>query len=222
MWADLRVYAWDLISNWAGLFWAGSLVLDVAGFVLRKSQILAISDCLDQWIVEENRIRILRIFFIAGLLIAGFIAWDEQYQIAISKSPEALTQTIGVLSTNLAVFQQREWPVIKASKERELVKTLKALQSHAVLVWCTNDGCNRLADQLRKDFQESKWPKPKDAEFDFYGFGMAIFTTPPLVSEMKVLGAVLHDATGVLVDVKTGEPTKGADVVVGIGRRPES
>lgn len=94
MLAEIWAYIVALLSNWASLVWGASLIVDVGGLVLRKTQYLAISGWLDQHVAkEETRVSVLRTLLVIGLLIAGFNAWDEQYQIAMSKSPEATVQS---------------------------------------------------------------------------------------------------------------------------------
>ncbi len=86
MFADIWMYIVALLSNWASLIWGTSLIFDVGGLVLRKNQYLSISNWLDQYIVEETRVVVLRTLLVVGLLIAGFNAWDEQYQTAIKSA----------------------------------------------------------------------------------------------------------------------------------------
>jgi hypothetical protein len=87
MLAGLRLYLWDVISNWAGYSGAGILVLDVAMLLLRKRHIEAI----DRWITEEWRIRIFRTLAVCLLFLAGFFAWHAQYDQA-KKLPDLHSQ----------------------------------------------------------------------------------------------------------------------------------
>ena len=87
MFADIWTYIIALISSWASLIWGTSLIFEVGGLVLRKNQYLAVSDWLDRYVVaEETRVTLLRMLLVVGLLIAGFNAWDEQYQTAIKSA----------------------------------------------------------------------------------------------------------------------------------------
>jgi hypothetical protein len=100
MLADIVVYLWAVISNWAGLIWAALFVTDLAGLMLRKAEYSALSDWLDKHVVPEDiRVPIVRTLLIIGLFIASFIAWDDQYHVAIGKSPEAIESRMSQLDT---------------------------------------------------------------------------------------------------------------------------
>jgi hypothetical protein len=91
MLAEIWTYLVALVVNWAALIWGTCLIFDVGGLVLRKGQYTAILDWLDQYVTENTRVVVLRTLLVVGLLIAGFNAWDEQYQVAINPSANTLS-----------------------------------------------------------------------------------------------------------------------------------
>jgi len=93
MLSDIWTYFCALVSNWAGIIWAAELALLVGGLLLSKEQNQRVSAFLDGYIDEGKRLRWLRGLLVVALVVSGFLAWDEQYRIAMnSKSPDATVQ----------------------------------------------------------------------------------------------------------------------------------
>jgi hypothetical protein len=94
MLSDVWVYSWALLDNWAGYIWGALLISDVGGLALRRAQIDAIGDWLDQHVASERkRIPVVRFFLVLALIIAGFNAWRDEYQKA-NKPTESTEQQI--------------------------------------------------------------------------------------------------------------------------------
>jgi len=74
--------------------------------VLRKKQYLAFSERLDGYVAEETRVTVLRTVLVIGLLIAGFNAWDEQYQVA-RKVALAPKESAGEVSITFAELSNK-------------------------------------------------------------------------------------------------------------------
>jgi hypothetical protein len=223
MLSELRVYAWDLISNWAGLFWAGSLILDVVSFVLKKSQILAISDWLDQWMVEETRLRMLRTVLIAGLLIAGFLAWDEQYQIAISKSPETMTAEVSTLTSQLNEVRDEIWIRLNANESADLTSSFQAAHIDGLQVSVARQDtpdCARAVNQVVKSLQKAGAVLPDTPyhTIEGEGSGIKIFAEQKFLEKGSMLQAALSKAFHVPVELDKQQPgsANGKPVDLGI------
>jgi hypothetical protein len=153
----LWVYIPALISNWAGLFWAVTLIPDVGNLALRTSQ--------KEWFAQHfERVNpdmffsAVRVLFVFGLFLAGYFAWDEQYQIAISKSPESVEQTIKGLSAELADYKAREWPELKPKTIEALKSLLMKAGRHEFDVFsCASQDCDSFADGFRTAFFGASW-----------------------------------------------------------------
>jgi hypothetical protein len=157
MFAEIWTYIVALLSNWASLIWGTSLIVEVGGLMLRKKQYLAVSDWLDQYVVvEETRVMVLRTLLVVGLLIAGFNAWDEQYQLAISKSPETLSQTISGLKGEVVALESRQWPII------DVQKLADKFGSHSPILLYVDPAdtgdCQDFADSVTAAEKIANWP----------------------------------------------------------------
>jgi hypothetical protein len=126
MLAEIWTYICALLSNWASLIWGTSLIFDVGGLVLRKTQYLAVGQWLDEYIAENTRVAVLRTLLVLGLLIAGFNAWDEQYRIAISKSPQALSEEVSKLQGQLNSVRDEIWIPLTNDEVAGLTASLRA------------------------------------------------------------------------------------------------
>lgn len=170
MLAELWTYIVALISNWASLIWGTSLIFEVGGLVLRKTQYLVISDWLDRNVVaEETRVTVLRTLLVVGLLIAGFNAWTEQYQIAIAKSPEALTSQVAGLKEEIEPLKQykekhevEERPALNAEEQQEWIVALSpvAAKVQRVEITETEPGSKFLVDSLMNVLTKAGFPQP--------------------------------------------------------------
>jgi hypothetical protein len=97
MFSDISTYFWALVCNWAGVIWAADFVLLVVGLMLRREQYDRLATFLDGYIEEPNRVAFLRGLLVVALVISGFLAWDDQYRIAITKTPAAIDGRISSL-----------------------------------------------------------------------------------------------------------------------------
>jgi outer membrane murein-binding lipoprotein Lpp len=227
--SELQIYVRSLLSNWAGLFSAGSLIVDAAGFVLKKSQILAIGDWLDRWVVEETRIRILRASLIAGFLIAGFIAWDEQYQIAISKAPQTLTARVATLQSQLDAVRDEIWIPLNAKASADLTSSFKAANISGLTVSVVRSDtpdCARIANQVVISLLAAGAvvPEPPSHTFDGEGSGITIFADAVAQTKGTPIQAALSKVFDVPIELtKQKEPWtvngKSVDLGIMIGLR---
>src|ERR1035437_556692 len=97
---ELRHYLYELASNWATLFWVAMLLPDGLGLVLRKYHMDTLLRCLDRAMGgETRRVFVFRSLFVVGVVIAGFLAWKDQYEVA-AKYPEVASQNQSLQAEN--------------------------------------------------------------------------------------------------------------------------
>jgi hypothetical protein len=90
MLGDFLTYIEAVIGVWFTGYWFLTALPEALSYVLPSALLEKMVARLDRWASPETRQYFYRWLFISGIFIAGFLAWDEQYQIAISKSSETL------------------------------------------------------------------------------------------------------------------------------------
>ena len=89
--ADFWLYIRAVISNWFAGFWFLTAVPELLSCLAPEAWIGRVSRWADQRIKRDARRKIYTFVALLGIFVASFVAWDEQYQSAIRKSPEALS-----------------------------------------------------------------------------------------------------------------------------------
>lgn len=84
--AHFWVYIETVIGVWFTGYWFITGLPEALSYVMPSAMAEGATARLDQWVSPGTRQRFYRGIFLIGIFIAGFIAWDEQYQIATSKS----------------------------------------------------------------------------------------------------------------------------------------
>ena len=154
---DLQTYVWALVSQWASLFWAVTLVPDVLKLALRPAQQEGMARYFEG-VKPETFFSVVRVLFVVGLFVAGFFAWDEEYQIATSKSPEALTAQITSLRNEIEPLktykeqhEAEEWPALTAAQERDWTALFLKYPAGAssVRIFVSDERSERFVDTLK-------------------------------------------------------------------------
>jgi hypothetical protein len=86
---DLRAYLLAVFGYWINAYWVGTAIPEVLGRVMPTTWAKwVMPDRIDRYLAPEKRQKLYRALFLFGILAAGYMAWDEQYQAASKKSPE--------------------------------------------------------------------------------------------------------------------------------------
>jgi hypothetical protein len=102
-------------------------------------------------------------------IFRDFSAWDEQYQLATSKSSEALTAQITLLQNEIAplrIYKEQheagEWPALNARQQQEWVAALSKYsgQLRAIQLIDVDSRGELLVDSLLKVFRAAHLPEP--------------------------------------------------------------
>lgn len=167
---EFWLYLQAVISNWFTGFWFLTAVPEALSYMLPEAWFGGISTWLDERIEEDNRRKIYRVIALAGLLIASFYAWDEQYKIAMSKSPEEITKTINGLQAQIDDLRQYkknheagEWPALNPTEQKDWSNALSPFAGKvtAVEIYETDVRSEFLSDSLIKMFKGAKFPEPR-------------------------------------------------------------
>jgi len=211
--AEIWTYIVALVVNWAALIWGTCLIFDVAVLVLRSRQHTAILDWLEQYVREDTRVVVLRTLLVVGLLVAGFNAWDEQYQIALNP----FANTLDDLKAN-------EWsPLTRATIDR-VGKELSATGPHKYQ-FVFNDcvDCLVFVSGLRAAFDKAGWTQ-REGRFPDIGGPPASGWTVNGFDDDQAMNAV-HDAikNNLNAEIPTGRytaPDGEHFIGIQIGRKP--
>lgn len=230
MFTEIYTYVVALVSNWAALIWGTSLIFDVGGLVLRKNQYLAFSERLDWYVAEETRVTVLRTLLVIGLLLAGFNAWNEQYQLAISKSPDTLAtqvseqnRTIRDLNSKVASLQSEQskylaqkWPALTNAQISDWAQKLSKYRVTLLLVYYADEHSEAFRDSLDEVFKRAGWPNPGALEAA-NNIGIAILAKqddPAAATLASLLKPIAHS-----VDMQHGDETP-KKIQLYIGKNP--
>jgi hypothetical protein len=122
---EICVYLWALVCNGAGIIWGAELAWLLVTLMLSQEQYLKVTNFLDRYIEEASRLLWSRRLLFAAVIVAGFLAWNDQYQIAITKTPTALDDRVSKLEgkvdamgANIQTISSNYQPLLQASAER--------------------------------------------------------------------------------------------------------
>jgi len=108
MLTDVETYLAAVFVQWRGMFAFATFIPGALAWVTPEPTLTRIRTKLDEVVTLSARQRMYRVLFLIGVFVAGFFAWREQYQIALSKSPEAVQSQVQRLTTELDEFKARE------------------------------------------------------------------------------------------------------------------
>ena len=80
---------------------------EVASYVAPHAVTRRVTTWMNELMSPTRRLLAYRALFLLGIFLARFMPWDEQYQIAISKSPEAFTAQIAKLQRQLETVKMK-------------------------------------------------------------------------------------------------------------------
>jgi len=103
MLAEFRIYVEAVINVWFTGYWFITALPEALSYIVPSFAPESVAARLDLWVSSETRQRFYRAVFLLGIFFAGFVAWDEQYQLATSKAAPAV-------EAELEQFRQRFWP----------------------------------------------------------------------------------------------------------------
>jgi hypothetical protein len=128
---DFILYLHAIVANWLGGFWWLTGLPEAASYLVPPTWFVDVQAMLDKRIDAERRRKVYVFIAIAGIFLASFYAWDEQYQVAMSKSSEALTaqitslrDEIGPLKTYKELHEAAEWPALTQEQQKKWVAAL--------------------------------------------------------------------------------------------------
>jgi hypothetical protein len=128
---DFLTYIEAVMVAWFTGYWFLTAIPEALSYVVPSASAERVQVRLDQWVSVETRQSFYRALFIVGVFIAGFIAGDEQYQVAISKSPEALTAQLTSLQNEIAPLrtykeqhEKTEYPTLTEDQQKLWITTL--------------------------------------------------------------------------------------------------
>ncbi|HTT76024.1 MAG TPA: hypothetical protein VMF50_08590 [Candidatus Binataceae bacterium] len=107
---DIWIYAGSFVGYWFDGYWVLTTLPEIA---VKSAEwfpewAASISTWLDRWLLTaEGRRRLSAALFVIGILAAGFLAWDDQYQLANTVSrPAAQTQIDEAVRDQIAPLQR--------------------------------------------------------------------------------------------------------------------
>src|SRR5581483_1493626 len=114
---EIWLYLCAVVGKWFTGYWFLTGIPEAASYVVSGDLMPRCISAFVEKISPNTRQEICRLLFIVGFLIAGFLAWDDQYRIAITKSPEEVEWTISRLRNQVDTLQKYknshqayEWP----------------------------------------------------------------------------------------------------------------
>jgi hypothetical protein len=114
---DFLTYIEGVMVAWFTGYWFLTAIPEALSYVVPSASAERVQARLDQWVSVETRQYFYRALFIVGVFIAGFVAWDEQYQAATMRTPEiALQATV----TNL--LRKKEISGLRSNGLRSLTR----------------------------------------------------------------------------------------------------
>jgi hypothetical protein len=222
MLGDIWVYVEAVIGNWFTGYWALSAVPEVLSYIMPNAVTERATARFDEWISPATRQRFYRALFIAGLFVAGFVAWDDQYQVALSKSPEALTQRLDALEQYKHAREIHEWPTIGTDKIAALVAALKLAGPRSLSIACNDDDCEALAEQIDETAKNRGGWKSHVVSGSIVGIGngLAFFGPSNLRTTTDQLGDAFQSAIGFPVAIGSPSGIHNDEFWLTIDRRP--
>ncbi len=164
--AEFWTYVMALMSNWAALFSLATLVPSACILIMYPRQKAWLAHYFER-INPDVLLSVTRGLFVVGLFFAGFLAWRDQHQIAISKSPIALTEQIVSLRNEIAPLraykqqhEAREWPALTQEQQKKWISALApyAGKLHTLDIVIGDSRSGAFTDSLRSTFQAAGLP----------------------------------------------------------------
>jgi hypothetical protein len=226
---DLWTYCKALGANWFDDYGYLTVVPEifqkVGPIFLPDSWVRYVEAKLDGIAKSKNREKISLLLVLAGILFAGYSAWDEQYQIATSKSPEALTVQINSLRSEiepLKTYKQRheveEWPALTDSQEKtwrdDLSKFAGRLRTFQILA--QDSRSEQLVDSLVKVAKDANLPEPQILNGGTPD-GIMVYGRPPDI--VNAFANRMSEYVGSPVKSNSDTRPEGSVVVIVIGRK---
>jgi hypothetical protein len=166
---DLLLYSHAIFVNWfSGVRWLTAVPV-AASYFMPPTWFAGAQQWIDQRLKADARRKLYVFLAIVGLFWASFYAWDEQYQLATSKSSEALTAQITSLQNEIAslrIYKEQheagEWPALNAHQQQEWVAALSKYsgQLRAIQLIDVDSRGELLVDSLLKVFRAAHLPEP--------------------------------------------------------------
>lgn len=89
MLAEIKIYVESVILNWITGFYFITGLPQVFSFIAPSYTARATAWLGSSVSTEDKRQSLYRILFVLGILVAGFVSWDQQYHRAQSQTSEA-------------------------------------------------------------------------------------------------------------------------------------
>jgi len=157
--ADMWLYIQMLIFNWFNGFSFLTAVPEAFSYIVPGTWFQSANSLLDKHVERDTRRKIYALLALIGLFYASFLAWDKEYQGAISKSPEGVQTQIDELKRTVSDFEARQWPTLKTDTIELLAKHLSRYGEHRVEVHsCSTRDCDLFAGGFQEAFKLAKWP----------------------------------------------------------------
>ena len=226
---NFLTYIEAVIGAWFTGYWFLTALPEALSYVVPSASPEKLMARLDQWTSYETRQYFYRCLFIVGIFVAGFLAWDEQYQIAISKSPETLVAKVTALQSQLAAVRDEIWISLNAKESADLTSSFKAANISGLkvsVVRSDTPDSARVANQIVVSLLAAGAivPEPPFHTFDGEGSDMKVFADPTAQPKGPAIQTILSKAFGVPVEVvKSKQPWtangKSIDLGIMIGLR---
>ena len=223
MLGDLWTYGEAVISNWLTGYWFLTAIPEALSYILPTASTQRAVARFDQWVSPERRQQSYRALFIVGVFLSGFVAWNDQYQIAIIKSPEAVAQRLLALEAYRQEHEVHEWLTIKADKVPVVLAALAATGPHSLSIACNDDDCEKLADQVDMTAKTAHWSSHVvSGTIAGIGNGLALYGPGKLRPTTDQIGKVFQDAIGSPVVTGSTGGVVSDEFLFTIGRKPNS
>src|SRR5208337_5191593 len=107
--ADIRIYVHQVIGVWFNTWWVVTAVPEILSYMTDMTP-ERVTAFLDRVASPHARQRFYRGLFLIGILISGFIAWDEQHHAAMDKTSgiegrvSRLEGSVNILASSINVL----------------------------------------------------------------------------------------------------------------------
>lgn len=129
MLTDFGAYIWAVFVQSRGIYSLATFVPGAFTWVQSNERVANVIEYIDRHVITlTNRRRFYRFLLIAGITFASFLAWDEQYKVANSRSSQELAGRVEGLQRYLDQAQreskQQDAQILKLHTDLDATESL--------------------------------------------------------------------------------------------------